>query len=235
MHTHNNNPQELEHFAKSAPEWWDPLGPNQLLHQLNPVRLHYLMRHSDLKNKKILDIGCGGGIFSESLAIQGAHVTGLDLSEDLIMMAKIHQLESHLTIDYQLQSAEDHALQYPEAYDIITCMEMLEHVPNPQSILYAISHLLKPNGSVLLSTLDRSPISFLTAIVGGEYLLKKLPKGTHHYDQFIRPGELTRALREAGLTPLDIQGVRYNLLKTSFEECSKTHVNYLVLAQKCEH
>ncbi len=225
----NLDPQEVAKFSASASRWWDETGDFRFLHQLNPLRVEYLESQcGDLKGKRILDLGCGGGILSEALAEKGAKVTGIDASEAGIQTATLHLYESGHAIDYRCVTVEDFVKESPEAFDFIVCMEMLEHVPNPESILKSAARILKPGGKLVLSTINRTPQSFLKAIIGAEYILRLIPRGTHHYDKFIRPGELTEAARRCGLSPLHCQGLEYRLLKNEFALTPDVSVNYFL-------
>lgn len=230
--TVNNSPQELEFFGNQAEEWWSDRGAAALLHQINPLRLRFITQITSLKDLKILDVGCGGGILTEAMARAGAGVTGLDMAEPLINIAKAHAKAQNLEIDYVCTSVEAFAETHRNHYDLITCMEMLEHVPDPESIITAMSTMLKPKGYLFLSTIDRSIKSFLKVIVGAEYLLKMLPRGTHHYQQFIKPAELTRVLRNQDLTPIKLGGFDYNILLKTFSLRAHPTENYLLCAQK---
>lgn len=224
---------EIDKFAAMASRWWDPQSEFKPLHDINPLRLNYIIENSTgIEGKKILDIGCGGGILSESMAHQGAIVTGTDLGEAQINVARLHALETGATIDYIQQSAESLAEQQPESFDIVTCLEMLEHVPDPSAIVSACCQLVKPGGQVFFSTLNRNPKSWLLAIAGAEYILKMLPKGTHDYQRFIKPSELTRWIREAGLNAMDITGMHFNPLTDSYRLGDGVDVNYLMWTQK---
>ena len=225
---HNADPQELDKFSQLAHRWWDPQSEFRPLHEINPLRLAWIDRHAGLAGKKALDIGCGGGILSESLAQCGASVTGIDLSEKALGVAKLHLLESGRTVDYRLISAEELAQQMPGAFDVVTCMEMLEHVPDPASTIAACAALVKPGGHVFFSTLNRNPKSYLLAVVGAEYILGLLPKGTHDYARFIKPSELSRWAKSAGLEPDELIGMTYNPLSRKYRLCGNTDVNYLV-------
>ena len=230
--THNNvNPHEVDKFAAMAPRWWDPNGECKPLHEINPHRLRFITQTTSLKGKKVLDVGCGGGILSEALAAAGAEVTAIDASESTISVAKLHLLESGLEVDYQCRTVESLADERPAYYDVITCMEMLEHVPAPDSIINACAKLAKSDGDLFFSTLNRNPKAFMLAIVGAEYVLNMLPKGTHEYQQFIRPSELTAWLRHAELLPKKIQGIEYNPLLKRFKLTNDVSVNYLVHAR----
>jgi 2-polyprenyl-6-hydroxyphenyl methylase/3-demethylubiquinone-9 3-methyltransferase len=217
-----------------ASTWWDPNGPCQPLHQLNPIRLSYINSKVSLEDKMVLDIGCGGGILTESLAIMGGQVTGLDLAEELLTVARLHWPQEAVihSPSYVCESAENFADLHPETFDIITCMELIEHVPNPLQLIQAIARLLKPGGQLFCSTLNRTPSSYLTAIIGAEYILAKLPKGTHDYKKFLKPHEIAQLLRESGLTLNNLTGVKYNILTQSFSLSSSLSVNYLLHATK---
>lgn len=228
----NYDPEELAKFAALAAQWWDPTGDLKTLHQLNPLRLGYIMEKVDLVNKNVIDIGCGGGILSESLAEQGANVTGIDMNKSIIDVAKLHQLESGTEVSYQHISAEEMANQHKGQYDIVTCLEMLEHVPDPLSIVAACAKLAKPGGHLFFSTLNRNPKSYLFAILGAEYLLKLLPKNTHDYAKFIRPRELAKWAQQSDLSPQEMKGVFYNPFTEKFKLTDDVSVNYLFYAIK---
>ena len=230
----NNNfdQAELDKFGALANRWWDPEGPQKALHALNPMRLGYVSQRVTLAGAAVLDVGCGGGLLSEALAKQGAQVTALDLAPELIKVAKLHRLESGTSVDYRLQSVEALAAEAPGSFDAITCMEMLEHVPDPSAIITACATLLKPGGQLFLSTLNRTPAAFALAIVGAEYVARLLPKGTHRYQDFIRPAELAAWLRTAGLQLQDISGLAYEPWRNSARLISRTDVNYLACASK---
>jgi 2-polyprenyl-6-hydroxyphenyl methylase / 3-demethylubiquinone-9 3-methyltransferase len=236
--THANFDQaELDKFAELAHRWWDPSGPQRPLHELNPTRLAYVRDRSALRGAKVLDVGCGAGLLSEALAGEGADVTALDLAPELIEIAKLHLLETQvsrpgLRVDYRLQSTESIAAELPSGFDVITCMEMLEHVPDPAAVVRACASLLKPGGRLFVSTLNRTPAAFALAIVGAEYIAGLLPKGTHSYAQFIRPSELATWLREADLHLEDVSGLHYNPLTHSAALGRRTDVNYLACAVK---
>ncbi|RMH12734.1 MAG: bifunctional 2-polyprenyl-6-hydroxyphenol methylase/3-demethylubiquinol 3-O-methyltransferase UbiG [Gammaproteobacteria bacterium] len=215
-----------------AAHWWDPDGPCRPLHDLNPVRLQYVQQAISLQGKAILDIGCGGGLLSEALAREGAKVCALDMAEQAINVARDHARVQHLEVDYRLETAEQHAANHPEHYDAVTCMELLEHVPDPLSLLKACSDALKPGGQLFLSTLNRTPLSYAGAILGAEYLLKLLPVGTHDYQKFIRPSELARACRQTGLEVKDITGMRYNPFTRHAALGHRVDINYLLRAEK---
>jgi 2-polyprenyl-6-hydroxyphenyl methylase/3-demethylubiquinone-9 3-methyltransferase len=226
----NINQYEIDKFAEMAPRWWDPNGECKPLHEINPYRLRFITQITSLKGKKVLDVGCGGGILSEALAAAGTEVTGIDAGENTIAVAKLHLLESGLNVDYQCRTVESLAEERPGYYDIVTCMEMLEHVPDPCSIIQACAKLAKPDADLFFSTLNRNPKSFAFAILGAEYLFKMLPKGTHEYSQFIRPSELSAWLRDADLMPRKMQGIEYNPLFKRYSLTDDVSVNYLVHA-----
>lgn len=228
----NVNPEEIAKFSALANQWWDQQGPMKPLHELNPLRLQYVKDHADIIGKKVLDIGCGGGILTESLSQAGAIASGIDMSEAAITVAKKHAENSQLTIQYAQIRAEDFAAAHPGEFDVITCMEMLEHVPDPSSIIQAASQLLKPNGIVFFSTINRNIKSFLSAIVGAEYILKLLPKGTHHYAEFIKPSELTQWATKNNLVLRDMRGITYHPFNNKFEMTNSVDVNYLMCFRK---
>ncbi len=233
MNTHVNASQaELDKFGALARRWWDPQGPQRPLHELNPARLGYVGERVVLAGARVLDVGCGGGLLSEAMAAQGARVTALDLAPELIEVARLHLLESGLDVDYRLQSVESLADELPGSFDAITCMEMLEHVPDPGSVLRACAKLLKPGGRLLLSTLNRTPAAFALAIVGAEYVARLLPRGTHDYKQFIKPSELGAWLRAADLQLQDVSGLAYDPLRRKAWVGGPTAVNYLASAVK---
>jgi len=223
----NTNQQEIEKFNEHAHYWWDPQGPLHTLHEINPLRLAFIQAHCVLSTRSVLDVGCGGGILSESLAQAGAQVTGIDLAYDLIQMAQLHQLEQNLNIHYLCQPIESLTENNANAFDVITCMEMLEHVPEPESIVGACANLLKPGGILFFSTLNRNLKSFLYAIVGAEYLLKLLPQGTHDYDKFITPAELARCAREHGLRLIAQEGIGYQPISKKYYRSHDVSVNYM--------
>ena len=225
----NYDPAELAKFSALAHRWWDPTSEFRPLHEINPLRLGHIERLTGaLAGKRVLDVGCGGGILAEAMAAKGANVTGIDLADKPLKVAMLHRLEIGSSVDYRLISAEDLAQQSPASFDIVTCMEMLEHVPDPPSTIRACAALVKPGGQVFFSTINRNPKSFLFAIVGAEYVLKLLPKGTHEYERFIRPSELTRACREAGLTVTDLTGMTYNPITKVYSLGRDVDVNYLL-------
>ena len=228
----NFDQAELDKFGALANRWWDPEGPQKALHALNPVRLQYVKQRVALRDAVVLDVGCGGGLLSEALAKEGAKVTALDLAPELIKVAKLHRLESGVAVDYRLQSVEALAAEQPGSFDAITCMEMLEHVPDPSAIIAACASLLKPGGQLFLSTLNRTPAAFALAIVGAEYVARLLPKGTHQYQDFIKPAELAAWLRAAGLQLQDVSGLAYEPWRNGARLISRTDVNYLASASK---
>lgn len=228
----NVDPLELEKFSSVAPHWWDPTGELKTLHQINPLRLGYILEKIDLSGKTVIDIGCGGGILTESMAKQGGQVTGIDMNKSVLDVAKLHQLESATNIEYLCTPAETIALERPAFYDVVTCLEMLEHVPDPFSIVRACSALVKAGGHLFFSTLNRNPKSYLFAIIGAEYLLKLLPKNTHDYAKFIRPSELSTWARQTGLLPQEMKGVSYSPFTKEFKLTDDISVNYLFYATK---
>lgn len=229
----NADQAELEKFSALASRWWDPESEFKPLHAINPLRLGWIRQYvGSLSGKRILDVGCGGGILSESMAKEGADVTGIDLAEKSLKVARLHGLESGIKVDYQLISAEDMAAEHPGEFDVVTCMEMLEHVPDPGSIVRACATMVKPGGWVFFSTINRNPKSFLFAIVGAEYVLKLLPRGTHNFENFIKPSELSAAVRQSGLHAHAFTGMEYNPLTRIYSLTADTSVNYLLAARK---
>jgi len=228
----NFDQAELDKFGALAHRWWDAEGPQKALHALNPVRLQYVAARTALGGAAVLDVGCGGGLLSEALAGQGARVTAIDLAPELIKVARLHTLESGVEVDYRLQSVESLAEEMPGAFDAITCMEMLEHVPQPDAIIWACATLLRPGGRLFLSTLNRTPAAFALAIVGAEYVAGLLPKGTHRYQDFIRPSELGAWIRAAGLRLEDVSGLAYEPWRNAARLIKRTDVNYLACAVK---
>lgn len=223
---------EIDRFDALAARWWDPQGPQKALHALNPPRLAYVAAGVRLQGAKVLDVGCGAGLLSEAMAQQGADVMALDLAPELLKVARLHGLESGVRVDYRQQSVESLAVGMPGYFDAITCMEMLEHVPDPAAIIAACASLLKPGGQLFVSTLNRTPAAFALAIVGAEYVARLLPKGTHQYRDFIRPSELAAWLRAADLQLQDVSGLMYEPWRNSARLISRTDVNYLARALK---
>lgn len=224
----NADPLELQKFSELAHHWWDPTSEFRPLHEINPLRLEWINARVPLAGKSVVDIGCGGGILAESMARKGAQVTGIDLSEKALKVADLHSLESGVQVRYELIAAEALAAREPAQFDVVTCMEMLEHVPDPASIVQACATLVKPGGQVFFSTLNRNPKAYLFAILGAEYLLRMLPKGTHDYAKFITPAELARFVRNAGMTVESLKGMSYNPLTKIYSLNQDTSVNYLV-------
>jgi len=232
MNTTNADPQEIQKFSDLAHRWWDPGSEFRPLHEINPLRLEWINSRAPLAGKKVVDIGCGGGILAESMARKGADVTGVDLSEKALKVADLHSMESGIQVRYEKIAAEDLASREPGTYDVVTCMEMLEHVPNPASIIRACATLAKPGGKIFFSTLNRNPKSYLFAILGAEYILRMLPKGTHDYAKFITPAELAQSIRTAGLDVDGFKGLSYNPLTKIYSLNQDTDVNYLVACTK---
>ncbi|KGM55347.1 3-demethylubiquinone-9 3-methyltransferase [Lysobacter arseniciresistens ZS79] len=228
----NFSQAELDKFGALAQRWWDPQGPQKALHAMNPVRLGYVAGRVALRDARVLDVGCGGGLLSEALAGEGASVTAIDLAPELVKVARLHGLESGVTVDYRQQAVESLADEAPGSFDAVTCMEMLEHVPDPAAIIDACARLLRPGGRLFLSTLNRTPAAFALAIVGAEYVARLLPKGTHRYRDFIRPSELGAWLRAAGLQLEDVSGLMYEPWRNSARLISRADVNYLACARK---
>lgn len=229
----NVSQAELDKFSALASRWWDPESEFKPLHAINPLRLGWILDQAGVLNdKKVLDVGCGGGILAESMAKAGAQVTGIDLAEKSLTVARLHGLESGVPVTYQAISAEQMASEHAGQFDIVTCMEMLEHVPDPASIVQACATLVKPGGWVFFSTLNRNPKSFLFAIVGAEYVLRLLPRGTHSYENFIKPSELTAAVRRAGLATAALAGMEYNPITDLYTITRDTSVNYLLAARR---
>lgn len=228
----NADQTEIEKFSALAHRWWDPTSEFKPLHAINPLRLDWIQKHTELAGKRVLDVGCGGGILTESMAKVGAQAKGIDLSEKALKVADLHSLETGIAVNYEYISAEDLAAKDAGQYDVVTCMEMLEHVPEPLSIIQACSRLVKPGGKVFFSTLNRNPKSYLLAIIGAEYILQILPKGTHDYKKFIKPSELNQYLREAGLEMNEMIGLSYNPITQVYSLGRDTDVNYLVACTK---
>lgn len=223
---------EIDKFSALAHRWWDPTSEFKPLHAINPLRLGWIESITNLEGKRVLDVGCGGGILAESLSKAGATVTGIDLSTKALKVAELHQLESGTTVRYRSISAEDLAKEEPQSYDVVTCMEMLEHVPDPASVVRACANLCKPGGHIFFSTLNRNPKSYLFAIIGAEYILQLLPKGTHQYEKFIKPSELAEFTRAAGLEVLQLKGMTYNPITQIYRLGSDTDVNYMMATRK---
>ena len=228
----NADPSELQKFSDLAHRWWDPNSEFRPLHEINPLRLEWINARAPLAGKRVLDIGCGGGILAESMAKKGANVTGIDLSEKALKVADLHSLETGIAVRYELIAAEDMAAREPAGFDVVTCMEMLEHVPDPAAIVKACATLVKPGGQVFFSTLNRNPKAYLFAVLGAEYLLRLLPRGTHDYAKFITPAELAQYIRSAGLTVDGLKGMSYNPLTRIYSLNQDTSVNYLVATSR---
>jgi len=232
---HNADPAEIAKFEALASRWWDPQSEFKPLHEINPLRLDYIERHAGgLDGKQVVDVGCGGGILAESMAALGAQVTGIDMGEAPLQVARLHGLESGIKVDYHCTTAEDFAGQHPGRFDVVTCMEMLEHVPDPASVIRACRRLVKADGVVFFSTINRNPKAYLLAIVGAEYLLRMLPRGTHDYEKFIRPSELESWARHAGLKLRDLTGMTYNPLSKQYSLDRDLDVNYLACCTPVE-
>lgn len=231
--THSNiDPHEIAKFEELAHRWWDPDSEFKPLHQINPLRLDYIDRRASLAGKKVLDVGCGGGILSESMALRGADVTGIDMGETPLNVAKLHQHESGVNVDYRKTTAETLASEMPQQFDIVASLEMLEHVPDPASVIKACATLVKPGGHVFFSTLNRNPKSYLFAIIGAEYILNMLPRGTHDFSKFIKPSELDNWARSANLNVMELTGMSYNPFSKTYSLGPDVDVNYLMHCQK---
>ncbi len=228
----NVDPFELEKFSQLAHRWWDPESEFKPLHEINPLRLNYIDRLVGLAGKRALDVGCGGGILSESMAARGASVIGIDMAEKPLKVAQLHLLESGQKVDYRHTSAEALAVEMPGQFDIVTCMELLEHVPDPSVTVAACARLAKPGGHVFFSTINRNPKSYLYAVIGAEYVLRLLPRGTHDYAKFIRPSELSSMCRRAALTVTNLIGMVYNPFNRQYTLAPDASVNYILHAQK---
>jgi 2-polyprenyl-6-hydroxyphenyl methylase/3-demethylubiquinone-9 3-methyltransferase len=233
----NVSPEEIARFGKLAARWWDPDGESRPLHDLNPVRAAYVADRVNLRGARVADVGCGGGLLSEALAKAGAHVTGIDLGEKVIEIARLHMHESRLEtpsldIDYRVQSSAELAAAESERFDAVCCMELIEHVPDPAALVGDLARMVKPGGVVVMSTLNRTPAAFGAAILGAEYIMRMLPRGTHHYAQFLKPSELGRLMRHAGLEVEDVSGLAYNPLNRKAWVSRLTAVNYLISARK---
>jgi len=228
----NADAAELQKFADLAHRWWDPASEFKPLHEINPLRLGLIDRVAKLQGKRVLDVGCGGGILSESMSIKGAEVTGIDLGEKALQVARLHGLESGVQVNYRLVSVEALAEEMPESFDVVTCMELLEHVPDPDAVVRACARLLKPGGTVFFSTINRNPKAYLYAVVGAEYVLNLLPRGTHEYEKFIKPSELTGWCRQAELAGFHFKGMTYNPLTRQYRLADDVSVNYILYATK---
>lgn len=226
--TANIDPAEIKKFEDLASRWWDKQGEFKPLHEMNPLRLNFINSGSPLAGKNVVDIGCGGGILSETMALCGATTTGIDMGKAPLSVARLHAMETDVDIDYQQITAEELALKQAAAFDVVTCMEMLEHVPDPESIIQACYSLVKPGGSVYFSTINRNPKAYAFAIIGAEYLMKMLPRGTHDYAKFIKPSELDQWARAAGLELIDLKGITYNPFNGLFSQSQDVDVNYMV-------
>lgn len=231
----NVDPLEIDKFSALAHRWWDPSSEFKPLHEINPLRLNYIDATAGLAGKHVLDVGCGGGILSESMAARGAEVVGIDLSEKALKVAKLHLLESGIKVDYRLIAVEQLSQVSPQHFDVITCMELLEHVPNPASTVKACAELVKPGGRVFFSTINRNPKAYLFAVIGAEYLLNLLPRGTHDYAKFIKPSELARYCRDAGLTVETVIGMTYNPFTQRYKLEQNTDVNYIISCKRELH
>lgn len=228
----NVHAHEIHKFGSQAQRWWDPNGEFKTLHAVNPLRLQYIERHASLRGQTVVDVGCGGGILSEALAKQGANTLGIDLAAELLEVADLHGLESGATVNYRKISAESLAVERPGEFDVVTCMEMLEHVPNPESVVRACAALAKPGATVFFSTLNKTLKAYLLAIVAAEHVLRMIPKGTHDYDTFIRPSQLDAWARHAGLELISLAGIGYNPLTQGFFLCDDVSINYLAAFRK---
>ncbi|MFO0274090.1 MAG: bifunctional 2-polyprenyl-6-hydroxyphenol methylase/3-demethylubiquinol 3-O-methyltransferase UbiG [Betaproteobacteria bacterium] len=231
MHA-NADTAELQRFSEMAHRWWDPQGAMRPLHDLNPLRLDWIDRTAGLAGTRVVDVGCGGGILAEAMARKGADVLGIDLAAKLLRVAELHALETSTRVAYRQASAEQLAGEAPAGFDVVTCMEMLEHVPDPASVVAACATLVKPGGTVFFSTINRNPKSFVFAILGAEYVLNLLPRGTHEYAKFIRPRELAGFARSAGLDLLELRGLRYNPFTRRFALNDDTGVNYMMACRR---
>lgn len=230
----NIDTTEREKFNRLAASWWDPEGESRPLHEMNPARLRFVAERTPLEGCTVLDVGCGGGLLSEALAASGARVTGIDIAEQALAVARLHLVESGLQVDYRQVTAEEFAVEHAASFDAVTCMELLEHVPDPRSVIQACARLVKPGGELFFSTLNRTPAAFALAIVGAEHIARLLPRGTHHYERFIRPSELLEWARAAGLEPREVRGLHYNPLTRTARVGGRVDVNYLVHAHRPE-
>jgi 2-polyprenyl-6-hydroxyphenyl methylase/3-demethylubiquinone-9 3-methyltransferase len=233
--TTNVDPAELDKFSELAHHWWDPQSEFRPLHEINPLRLDHINRIAALAGKNVLDVGCGGGILAEAMAARGAAVTGIDLAEKPLKVAQLHLLESGQKVDYRNIAVEELAVEAPASFDVVTCMEMLEHVPDPAAVVHACATLLKPGGHAFFATLNRNPKSYLFAIIGAEYVLNMLPRGTHDYERFIKPSELSATSRRAGLEIVDLIGMTYNPFTKVYALGEDTDVNYILSTRKPAH
>jgi 2-polyprenyl-6-hydroxyphenyl methylase/3-demethylubiquinone-9 3-methyltransferase len=222
------DPAEVAKFDSLAARWWDPQGEFRPLHEINPLRLDWIRQFSDLDGRQVLDVGCGGGILTEAMASHGARVTGIDMAEAPLAVARLHQIESGASVEYRQTTAEALAIEHPGQFDVVTCLEMLEHVPSPSGVVASVTELVRPGGHVFFSTINRNPKAFLFAIVGAEYLLRLLPAGTHEYQKFIRPSELEEWARHAGLELISSIGMHYNPLTRQYSLGAGLDVNYLM-------
>lgn len=228
----NVDHSEIAKFEALAHRWWDKESEFKPLHDINPLRVNWIDEHCQLAGKKVLDVGCGGGILSEAMSFRGATVTGIDMGEAPLSVAQLHQLESGANVEYRQITAEALAAEQPEQYDVVTCLEMLEHVPDPASVIRACYQLVKPGGHVFFSTINRNPKAYLLAVIGAEYLLRMIPRGTHDFKKFIRPSELGAWSRDAGLAVKDIIGMTYNPLTKHYKLSSDVDVNYMIHTHK---
>ena len=229
----NVDPEEIAKFEKLASRWWDPNSEFKPLHDINPLRADWIDDLADIKGKSVLDVGCGGGLLCEALVHRGAKVTGIDMGEAPLAVARLHQLESGIEVSYEQSTAESFAEQHTEKFDVVTCLEMLEHVPDPAAVVSACAALCRPGGDLFFSTINRNPKAFLFAIVGAEYVLNLLPRGTHEYAKLIKPSELARWIREAGLEMLEMTGMTYNPISKQYRlRSDDVSVNYLIRARK---
>ncbi|UYZ83758.1 bifunctional 2-polyprenyl-6-hydroxyphenol methylase/3-demethylubiquinol 3-O-methyltransferase UbiG [Entomomonas sp. E2T0] len=234
MSNNNVDNAEIAKFEALASRWWDRESEFKPLHDINPLRINWIEEHISLAGKKVLDVGCGGGILSEGMAKRGAIVTGIDMGDAPLSVAKLHQLESQVAVEYFKSTAEAFAEEHAGEYDIVTCLEMIEHVPDPSSVIRACRKLVKPNGYIFLSTINRNPKSYLFAIVGAEYVLRLLPRGTHDYQKFVKPSELGLWCREAGLDVQDMIGLVYNPLSKTYKLAGDVSVNYMIQTQRVD-
>ncbi len=232
QHNPNVDKAEVNKFDSMAARWWDAEGEFKPLHDLNPTRLKFIQTHADIVGKQVLDIGCGGGILSESMAQAGAKVTGIDMAQRALSVAKLHAMEAGVELTYENTSAEDHAQTHANAYDVVTCLELIEHVPDPASLIRAANHMVKPGGRIFISTINRNPKAYAIAVLGAEYIMRLLPKGTHNYDKFIKPSELARWARNTGLELIEQAGMHYNPLFRSASLTKSVDVNYLMCFEK---